>query len=221
MFNILPPLDERSELGLIVLCAGWVALKQAGPMFRSWKRTRVAVKVKALLNHERELNDEITSSIESFQAGASVVDYIKIVNTADRALRGLEAEATSKRVIAAQRDALVGQLDYLVQVASSGAADRDAHILRTARAAVESTLEKDAALQQKAIESAIKSLKEGIFADDLVVPLFNKALEKAAADLKAQPAAKPLSNPQQVSWNWCCTRRVCVSWGDVPCVCVR
>ncbi len=46
MFNVLPPLDERMELGLITFCAGYVAVRQAGPMFRSWKRTRVAAKVK-------------------------------------------------------------------------------------------------------------------------------------------------------------------------------
>jgi len=198
MFNILPPLDERSELGLITICAGWVALKQAGPMFRSWKRTRVAAKVKALLAHEKELNDEIATSIDSFAAGASVVDYIKIVNGADRSLRGLEAAAATKRVLAAQRDALVHQLDYLVTLQSSGAADADAKVLRSARSLVESQLEKDASLQQKSIESAIKGLRDGVFADEVVTPLFSKALEKAAADLKAQPAAKPMTNAQQI-----------------------
>ena len=46
MFNVLPPVDERMELGFITFAAGWVAISQAGPMFRSWKRTRVAAKVK-------------------------------------------------------------------------------------------------------------------------------------------------------------------------------
>jgi hypothetical protein len=46
MFNVLPAVDERMELGFITIGAGWVAIQQAGPMFRSWKRTRVAHKVK-------------------------------------------------------------------------------------------------------------------------------------------------------------------------------
>lgn len=46
MFNVLPPVDERMELSFITFAAGWVAISQAGPMFRSWKRTRVAAKVK-------------------------------------------------------------------------------------------------------------------------------------------------------------------------------
>jgi hypothetical protein len=46
MFNFLPPFDERVELGLITLGAGWVAISNAGPFFRSWKRARVATKVK-------------------------------------------------------------------------------------------------------------------------------------------------------------------------------
>lgn len=78
----------------------------------------------------------------------------------------MEAEAATKRVAIAQRDALVEQLDYLVSVAQAGAADTEASVLKTARAAVESSLEKDAALQQKTIETALKSLKEGTVAED-------------------------------------------------------
>jgi hypothetical protein len=78
----------------------------------------------------------------------------------------MEAEAATKRVAIAQRDALVEQLDYLVSVAQAGAADTEASVLKTARAAVESSLEKDAALQQKTIEAALKSLKEGTVSED-------------------------------------------------------
>lgn len=46
MFNVLPPFDERMELAGIGLAATMVAVKAAGPMFRAWKRSRVATKVK-------------------------------------------------------------------------------------------------------------------------------------------------------------------------------
>lgn len=152
MFNVLPPVDERMELAFITVCAGWVTLSQVGPIFRSWKRSRVATKVKALLASEQELNDEITDSMEALKAGANIVGYVKQVHAGERALRKLEAAAATKRILAAQRDALVDQLDYLVTVQASGAAGVETAVVKAARTAVETALEKDASLQQKTID---------------------------------------------------------------------
>jgi hypothetical protein len=152
-----------------------------------------------LLQHEEELNSEIATSIESFEAGANVVEYIKLVNAAERQLRKLEADAATKRVLNAQRDALVAQLDYLLQMQNSGAADVEAQLVKSARASVETSFEKEAALQQKSIDSAIRALKEGTIPEDGVAPLFAKAVEKARADVLAKPAAKPFTNAQQAS----------------------
>jgi hypothetical protein len=56
MFNVLPSLDERTELAMITVSAGWLFFSAAGPLMRQWKRSRVATRVKALLQHEAELN---------------------------------------------------------------------------------------------------------------------------------------------------------------------
>lgn len=200
MFNVLPAVDERMELAFITVAAGWVAIQQAGPMFRSWKRARVAHKVKSLLAHEKELNDTIDSAITTFEAGSALPECIKLINEGERALRAVEAEASSRKILVAQRDALVEQLDYLVQVQSSGAADAELTVVRTAREAVEASLEKDAALQQSSISAAIRALKDGATAaaDDVVAPLFADKLRQARAELAAKPASKPMLNAHQI-----------------------
>jgi hypothetical protein len=71
-------------------------------------------------------------------------------------------------------------------------------VLKVARASVEEQLGSDAALQQKTVEAALKSLKEGTQAEDLVAPLFAAAVAKARAELAAKPAAKPFSSAQQI-----------------------
>lgn len=120
------------------------------------------------------------------------------MNDAERALRALEASAATKRIALAQREALVSQLDYLVQISASGAAGKEAAVIKAARANVEAALEKDAGLQQRTIDAAVKALKEGSASEDVVAPLFAKALEKAKADEAAKPAAKPLTDRMQV-----------------------
>ncbi len=35
--GLLPGFDERLQLGLIIMLAGTVLVKEAGPMFKSWK----------------------------------------------------------------------------------------------------------------------------------------------------------------------------------------
>lgn len=202
MFNVLPPLDERTELAFLGFASLWAAAKIGGPMIKAYKEERVGVKVKMLLEGEKELNDEIVTSINTLKAGSGMVETVRAINDAERSLRALEAAAATKRMKAAQRDALVAQLDYLVQVSASGAADKEAGVLKAARSIVEGALEKDAALQQRTIDAAIKSLTAGSETEDVVSPLFSKALEKAASDAAAaaasQAAAKPLKNPLQV-----------------------
>ena len=87
MFNYLPPVDERFELALITIGAGWVIIGAAGPMFRAFKRSRVEVKVKALAKHEADLNETIATASEAYTAGAKVPEYIRMVNAGERALR--------------------------------------------------------------------------------------------------------------------------------------
>jgi hypothetical protein len=129
-----------------------------------------------------------------------VVGLSRSVNSAERALRAVEAEAASRRIVSAQRDALVHQLDYLVSLQTAGAAGTEKEVLRAARAEVEAAFEKDAKLQQASIEGAIRALRDGstTAADDLVAPLFSKTLEAAAKSAAAKPASKPFSSPQTV-----------------------
>lgn len=87
MFGYLPPVDERFELAMITMGAGWVIIGAAGPLFRQFKSSRVAVKVKALLGHEAELNATIATATDAFAAGAQVPEYIRMVNAGERALR--------------------------------------------------------------------------------------------------------------------------------------
>lgn len=156
------------------------------------------LQVKALLGHEKDLNEEIAASMETFKAGGSVVDYIRTVNAAERGLRSLEAQAATRKVLISQRDALVEQLNYLVNLQASGAADTEAAVAKAARAAVETQLEKDASLQQRSIDAAIKALKEGSISEDVVAPLYSAAVEKAKAELAgAAVKASPFADAQQ------------------------
>ncbi len=134
-----------------------------------------------------------------FQAGLAVPETIKMVNTAERALRKLEAQAATRKVGAAQRDALVAELDYLVALRASAAGETQSGVVKAARASVESTLSKDAATQQKSIEAALKALKEGVStpADDIVAPLFEKAVASAKAAAASKAAASPFASAQQ------------------------
>jgi len=129
-----------------------------------------------------------------------VVGLSRSVNSAERALRAVEAEAASRRIVSGQRDALVHQLDDLVSLQTAGAAGTEKEVLRTARAEVEAAFEKDAKLQQASIEGAIRALRDGATtaADDLVAPLFSKTLDAAAKSAAAKPASKPFSSPQTV-----------------------
>jgi hypothetical protein len=153
---------------------------------------------RALLEAEKELNTEIAGSIDAFRAGTQVVDFMKAVHVGERALRKLEVQAASRRTVIAQRDALVDQMSYLVALQAAGKGAGDAAVVGTARATVESTLEKDAAAQQKSVAAAIKALSEGSQTEDVVAPMYSKALAQARADLAAKPASRPLLDPAQV-----------------------
>ena len=145
----LPPLPQ---LFLISGTASLVAIQAAGPLLRAFKRTRVAARVKALLAAESDLNAEIADAAETFKAGSNVVAYAKLVNDAERALRAAEADAATRRMRAAQRDAMVAQLDFLVSLQASSSAGSDAAVVKAARAGVEAALEKDSKAQQATIE---------------------------------------------------------------------
>jgi len=200
MFNWLPPVDERFELAMIVTAAGWVMIGAAGPMFRAWKRTRVATKVKALLAAESDLNTTIATATTAFAAGAAVPQYIRMVNSGERAARALEAAAATRKLRLAQRDALAEQLSYLVAVSSAGAAESEAAVVKAARSAVEATLTRDASVQQRTVDAAVRALKDGVAADvdDPLPGLWAAAVAKAQADIAARPAAQPLRSPQQI-----------------------
>jgi hypothetical protein len=85
-------------------------------------------------------------------------------------------------------------------VQQGGAADADLVVAKIARESVEASLEKDSALQQASINSAIRALKEGVLvaSDDIVGPLFAEKQRKARADLAAKPSAKPMTNAHQI-----------------------
>lgn len=202
MFHVLPPFDMRLELSLITIAAGWTGLKAAGPVFRQWKRARVGTKVKALLSLEDDLNKEINTSIEAFKAGSGVVEYMKIMNDAERALRKIEADAATKKIQSSLAVSIKEQLEYLTSIAASSAADSEAEIMRAAKDNFDALLAKDASVQQKSLENAIKALKDGSMSstDDMVPSLWAKALEKARADYASKPASasNPLASPAVV-----------------------
>ena len=181
MFNVLPPIDERFELAMITMGAGWVIIGQIGPMFRAWRKGRNATKIKAILAAEADLNETIATAVTAFKAGSEVPAYIRVINAGERGLRAVEAEAATMKIACAQRDALVEQLNYLVAVASAGSAETEAAVLKAARAAVESSLEKDSSLQQKTIAGAIAALASGNSGDDSVAVMFSDAVKKARA----------------------------------------
>ena len=155
---------------------------------------------RALLEHEQELNSTIAEASEAYIAGSKLPEYIRMVNTGERGLRAAEAAAASRKVLIAQRDAIVEQLNYLVMVQTSGAADTEAAIARTARETVESKLEKDSALQQSSIANAIRALKDGVAtpSDDIIAPLYTSAVSQARADFAARTSEKPLSSQHQI-----------------------
>lgn len=135
---------------------------------------------------------------------SNVVSYAKAVNDAERALRSLEAQAATRRIACSQRDAVAAQLDFLVTLSSAGAAGTETATIKAARSSVEAQLEKDAKLQQASIDAAIKALTAGAQGptDDLIAPLFAKAMDAARAEAakgaEADKNAKPLRNAQLV-----------------------
>jgi len=195
-----PAFDERMELAMIVITAGVLMFKEVGPMFTAMQKTAIEAKNKALYAEEKAFNDEIAHAIEVMQAGLAIPETVKTVNAAERALRGLEAAAATRKAAAARRDAVQHALEYLVQLKASAGAESEGSALRAARAAVESALEKDAAVQQKSIEAAIKALKDGESkaADDVVEPLFNKGAAAAKAEAASKAASNPFTKEQNV-----------------------
>ena len=195
-----PSFDERMELAVIIITAGVIMFKEVGPMFVKMQTAAIEAKNASLYAEEKAFNEEIAHSIEVMQAGLSIPETVKTVNTAERALRALEAQAATRKAAQARADAVSHALEYLVQLKSSAGAETEGAALRTARAAVESTLEKDSATQQKSIEAAIKALKDGSAnpADDVVEPLLAKSIETAKKELLSKASASPFTNPQQV-----------------------
>jgi hypothetical protein len=195
-----PSFDERMELAVIIITAGVIMFKEVGPMFVKMQTAAIEAKNASLYAEEKAFNEEIAHSIEVMQAGLSIPETVKTVNTAERALRAIEAQAATRKAAQARADAVTHALEYLVQLKSSAGAETEGAALRTARAVVESTLEKDAATQQKSIEAAIKALKDGSAspADDIVEPLLVKSIEAAKKELLSKATASPFTNPQQV-----------------------
>jgi hypothetical protein len=122
---------------------------------------------------------------------------MRAMNAGERALAKLEAAAASTRARNHLRDATVAELEYLVQLKNSAAGETGTAVLRAATAATSSAFEKDAALQQKSIEAAIKALKEGTQAEDVVGPAFVAALAAAKAEASAKPASNPFKSAAQ------------------------
>lgn len=124
---------------------------------------------------------------------------MKIVHDAERALRKLEVAAGNVKVRNAARDAAAAELDYLVQLKASAAGATGSATVRAASAAVVGSFEKDAALQQRSIEAAIKALKEGsqAAAEDVVAPAFAAALAAATREAASKPASNPFKSAAQ------------------------
>lgn len=173
---------------------------EAGPMFMKWQTAAIEAKNKALYAEEAAFNEEIARAIDVMHAGLSVPETVKTVNTAERALRAVEAEAATRKAAHARREAVAHALDFLVSIKASAGADSEGAALRGARAAVEAALEKDAAVQQKSIEAAIKALKEGQSApaDDVIEPIFSRGVAAAKAEAASKAAANPFTNAQNV-----------------------
>jgi hypothetical protein len=132
-----------------------------------------------------------------FQAGQSLPETMRTMHAGERALAKLEAAAASTRARNYLRDATLAELDYLVQLKSSAAGETGTAVLRAATAATTRAFEQDAALQQKSIEAAIKALKEGTQAEDVVAPTFVAALAAAKAEASAKPASNPFKSAAQ------------------------
>jgi hypothetical protein len=129
----------------------------------------------------------------------AIPETMKMVHDAERALRKLEVAAGNVKSRNAARDAAVAELDYLVQLKTSAAGATGSATVREASAAVSAAFEKDAALQQRSIDAAIKALREGSQtpADDIVGPAFAAALAAARRDAAAKPASNPFKSAAQ------------------------
>jgi len=164
-------------------------------MFQRWQTAAIEAKNKALYAEEQAFNDEIAHSVEVMKAGLAVPETVKTVNAAERALRAVEAEAATRKAAHARREAAQHALDFLVSLKSAAGAESEGASLRAARAAVEAALEKDAAVQQRSIEAALKALKEGQAApaDDVIEPLFAQSAKAARAEAEGRAAANPFT----------------------------
>ena len=66
-------------------------------MFMKWQTAAIEAKNKALYAEEAAFNEEIARAIDVMHAGLSVPETVKTVNTAERALRAVEAEAATRK----------------------------------------------------------------------------------------------------------------------------
>ena len=169
-------------------------------MVQRWQTAAIEAKNKALYAEEKAFTEEIAHAVEVMHAGLSVPETVKTVNAAERALRAVEAEAATRKAAHARREAVQHALDFLVSLKSAAGAESEGASLRSARAAVEAALEKDAAVQQRSIEAALKALKDGQAApaDDVIEPLFAKAAQAAKAEIAGRAAANPFTAASNV-----------------------
>lgn len=176
------------------------SLPRDGAPLRERASSSPSTRCRALLDLEKDLNDKIAHATGAFTAGAKMPETVRILNAGERGLRAVEAAAASRKILIAERDHIVEQLNYLVQVQQSGAADTASAVSRAAREAVETKLEKDAALQQATIAAATRALKDGasVPSDDLIAPLYADALKAAKAAFAARTSEMPLRSAHQI-----------------------
>jgi hypothetical protein len=126
-----PSFDERMELAVIIITAGVIMFKEVGPMFVKMQTAAIEAKNASLYAEEKAFNEEIAHSIEVMQAGLSIPETVKTVNTAERALRAIEAQAATRKAAQARADAVSHALEYLVQLKSSAGAETEGAALNS------------------------------------------------------------------------------------------
>jgi len=181
--------DERFELMLIF----WSTMAMFQANFGGAVKKTLTDQIEQIKNElygaEKKYNTALENCLDAHKKGQYLVDHVKTINAADRAIKAVEAAAKTRALKIEQRNKYVEMLDYLVAVTESKSTGALQEVVSRSRSTVETKLTADAALQQKLIENAILALQTGEKDEETVPSLVHATVVETGEALQAELAS--------------------------------
>jgi hypothetical protein len=153
--------DSHMELAAIFWASIAMVQMNAGQSIRDSIEEETLDMKKDLIAQESRYFDALRANIDAHEKTASVPALVRAMNVGERALRVVEAAATTRRVQNSTAADMVAALDYLVMTQGSAEASADSDLAVTAQAETEKKLAEDSKAQAASIADAIAALKAG------------------------------------------------------------